>query len=175
MKPLSLILFLSTGVLGLVPSVLPIEPKTIHISSTAGGISHIAWTLEIGKVLAQRGHNVSFITIDGYTKFGKPYQPDISTISLGPHVSKIDFVDLFDPEQPMSKRVTDAFRQIIQDSYKQHYYDYLKIFNESKTDIVICDQMAVPCFDAANTLGIAKVVHMTMSLSIGKILNDWLI
>lgn len=171
MKTLSLfssVLILSvSAVFGLVPSVLPIEPKTIHISSTAGGISHIAWTLEIGKVLAERGHNVSFLTTDIYTKHGVPYQPHIRTISLGPHISNVQFRDLFDTEEPMSKKVTEAYRQVIQDTYKRDYYAYLRIFNESNTDIVICDQLSLPCFDAAKQLNIAMVIHMTMSLSQG--------
>jgi UDP-N-acetylglucosamine:LPS N-acetylglucosamine transferase len=161
-------LCLASSVLCLTPSVIPIEPKTIHISSTVGGISHIAWTLEIGKVLAERGHRVSFLTTDIYVKHGVPYQPHVQTISLGPHNSKVEFRDLFDTDQPMSKKVTDAYQQVIRDTYKRDYLEYLRIFNESNTDMVICDQMSLACFDAAKKLNIVMVIHMTMSLSYGK-------
>lgn len=152
----------------IVPEIQTFEPKTIHISSTGGGISHIAWTLEIGKVLTQRGHNVSFITTDPNVKFGAPFQPDIKTISMGPHVSEVDFRDLFDIDMPFSPAVTQAYCTIIQDTYKRDYYAYLHIFESSNTNLAICDQMALPCFDAAKKLNIPMIIHMTMSLSEGK-------
>jgi UDP-N-acetylglucosamine:LPS N-acetylglucosamine transferase len=152
----------------IVPEIQTFEPKTIHIASTGGGLSHIAWTLEIGKVLAQRGHNVSFITTDPNVKFGKPFQPDIKTISMGPHISQVEFRDLFDIEMPFSPSVTKAYRTVIKDCYKRDYYAYLNIFGNSNTALAICDQMALPCFDAAKKLNIPLIMHMTMSLSEGK-------
>jgi UDP-N-acetylglucosamine:LPS N-acetylglucosamine transferase len=159
---------LISSVSGLTPSKLEFSPKNIHISSTGGGISHIAWTLEIGKVLADRGHNVSFSTSDMYIKFGLPYEPHIKTISMGPHLSKIQFRDLFDTEDPISTGVTNAYVTLIGDIYKRDYFVYRDIFTSSNTSLVICDQLSLPCFDAAKALDIPMVVHMTMSLSQGK-------
>ncbi|KAI8051793.1 hypothetical protein BDF21DRAFT_371722 [Thamnidium elegans] len=130
-----------------------------------GGISHIAWTLEIGKVLAQRGHNVSFITTDPNVKFGVPYQPEVKTISMGPHVSTVEFRDMFDVEELFSKSVVAAYTKLIEDTYQRDYYAYFDLFESSKTDIVICDQLSLPCFDAARELNIPMIMHMTMSLS----------
>ncbi|KAI7894081.1 uncharacterized protein EV154DRAFT_415586 [Mucor mucedo] len=140
-------------------------PKTIHISSTGGGISHIAWTLEIGKVLAQRGHNVSFVTTDPNVKFGAAFLPDIKTISMGPHISKVEFRDLFDVNDPVSLSVTTAYRTLIADVYKRDFNAYTHIFETSNTALAICDQMALPCFDAAKKLNIPMILHITMSLS----------
>jgi UDP-N-acetylglucosamine:LPS N-acetylglucosamine transferase len=156
----------------IVPQIQTFEPKTIHISSTGGGISHIAWTLEIGKVLAQRGHNVSFITTDPNVKFGAPFQPDIKTISMGPHLSKVEFRDLFDIEDTFSASMITAYRTLIEDIYKRDFYSYLDIFASSNPSLVICDQMALPCFDAAKQLNIPMILHMTMSLSEGKKENN---
>lgn len=154
-------------------SIMPIigdrPPKTIHISSTGGGISHIAWTLEIGKVLAQRGHNVSFITTDPNVKFGTPFLPNIKTISMGPHISKVEFRDLFDVDKPLSAPVTAAYKTLIADIYKRDFHAYSEIFESSNTSLAICDQMALPCFDAAKKLNIPMILHMTMSLSEGKL------
>lgn len=166
---ISILLALSSSSLcDLVPEIKNFGAKTIHISSTMGGISHIAWTLEIGKVLAQRGHNVSFITTDPNMKFGVPYQPEIKTISMGPHVSTVEFRDMFDVEELFSKSVSTAYKTLIEDTYQRDYYAYSHIFESSKTDIVICDQLSLPCFDAARRLNIPMIMHMTMSLSEGK-------
>lgn len=163
-----LISLLISSTLALVtPSQVELEPKTIHISSTAGGISHIAWTLEIGKVLAERGHNVSFLTTEPYIKFGTPYEPHIKTISMGPHVSNIQFRDLFDTEDAFSTKVTSSYKQVIEDTYQRDYFVYKDIFSSSNTSIAICDQLSLPCFDAAKELNIPMVIHMTMSLSRG--------
>lgn len=150
------------------PTIQDFAPKTIHISSTGGGISHIAWTLEIGKVLAQRGHNVSFVTTDPNIKFGSPFLPDIKTISMGPHLSKVEFRDLFDVDNPFSASVTKAYRTLITDVYKRDFQAYTHIFKSSNTALAICDQMALPCFDAAKKLNIPIILHVTMSLSEGK-------
>ncbi|GAA5801371.1 hypothetical protein HPULCUR_006817 [Helicostylum pulchrum] len=163
---LSILLALSSSSLGdLVPQIKDFGAKTIHISATLGGISHIAWTLEIGTVLAQRGHNVSFITTDPNVKFGVPYQPEIKTISMGPHVSTVEFRDMFDVEQIFSKSVSKAYQTLLEDTYQRDYYAYYHLFESSKTDIVICDQLSLPCFDAAHQLKIPMIIHMTMSLS----------
>ncbi|CEP18658.1 hypothetical protein [Parasitella parasitica] len=158
-------LFIASTIGTIIPTQVDLEPKTIHISSTAGGISHIAWTLEIGKVLAERGHNVSFLTIDPYIKFGVPYEPHIKTISMGPHISNVQFRDLFDTDDAFSTKVTDAYTQVIEDTYIRDYFAYKYIFSSSNTSIVICDQLSLPCFDAAKELNIPMVIHMTMSLS----------
>ncbi|KAI8647360.1 hypothetical protein BD408DRAFT_439191 [Parasitella parasitica] len=149
----------------IIPSQVDLDPKIIHISSTAGGISHIAWTLEIGKVLAERGHNVTFLTIDPFVRFGTPYEPHIKTISIGPHISNVQFRDLFDTEDAFSTKVTSAYKQVIEDTYKRDYFAYKDIFSSSNTSIVICDQLSLPCFDAAKELNIPMIIHMTMSLS----------
>jgi UDP:flavonoid glycosyltransferase YjiC (YdhE family) len=166
-----LIASLASSVAGLTPSKLEFAPKSIHISSTAGGISHIAWTLEIGKVLAERGHSVSFSTSDVYVKFGLPYEPHIKTISMGPHISKVQFRDLFDTEDPISARVTTAYKTLVRDVYKRDFFVYKDIFVSSNTSLVICDQLSLPCFDAAKALNIPMILHMTMSLSQGKQTN----
>lgn len=164
----SIWLLFTTPILSdIVPTIKNFEPKTIHISSTGGGISHIGWTLEIGKVLAQRGHNVSFITTDPNVKFGAPFLPDIKTISMGPHVSKVEFRDLFDVNEPLSTSVTTAYKTLISDVYKRDFNAYTHIFESSNTALAICDQMALPCFDAARKMNIPMILHITMSLSEG--------
>ncbi|KAI9362753.1 hypothetical protein BD770DRAFT_307506, partial [Pilaira anomala] len=140
-------------------------PKTVHISATLGGLSHIVWTLEIGKVLAQRGYNVSFITTEPNMKFGIPFQPEIKSISMGSRITNVEFNDLFDLEQPFSPSVTAAYNRLIEDTYKRDYYAYYELFKSSNTSLVICDQLSLPCFDAAKKLNIAMIIYMTMSLS----------
>lgn len=162
-----LIAYLINIVSGLTPSKLNFTPKTIHISSTAGGLSHIAWTLEIGKVLAERGHNVSFITSDLFVKFGLPYEPHIKTISMGPYNSKFQLRDIFDTENPFSASSLNTYATLVEDVYKGEYYAYKNIFASSNTSLAICDQMSLSCFDAAKALNIPMVLHMTPSLSEG--------
>lgn len=157
------------------PKLKQFEPKTIHISATLGGLSHMVWTLEIGKVLAQRGHHVSFITTEPNMKFGIPFQPEINTISMGPRITNVEFKDLFDLEQPFSPSVTAAYHRLIEDTYKRDYYAYYELFKSSNTSLVICDQLSLPCFDAAKKLNIAMIIYMTMSLSEGKKINCHLV
>ncbi|RCI02354.1 hypothetical protein CU098_009919 [Rhizopus stolonifer] len=165
MKPYVLVSSFWLCVYALEPTTMALEPKTIHFSSTTGGLSHIAWVLEIGQVLAERGHNVSFLTTDMYTKFGLSYAPHIKTISLGPHLSKVQFRDLFDTQETVSTRVTLAYKTMVQDTYKRDFMAYTDIFTNSNTSLVVCDQMALPCFDAAKALNIPMIIYMTMSLS----------
>lgn len=139
------------------------EPKTVHISSTTGGISHIAWTLEIGKVLAQRGHNVSFITDDDSVKFAKPYLPEVSTISMGPGLSKQRFRDFFTTHFPLDATVRNTVKNHYRNVYDNHFHNYMEIFQTSNTSMAICDIMAIACADAAEILNIPLVIHMTMS------------
>ncbi|KAI8975991.1 hypothetical protein BDB01DRAFT_728326 [Pilobolus umbonatus] len=162
---LSLLLIFITPIWAIVPAEKTFEPKTIYISSTLGGMSHIGWTLEIGKILAQRGHNVSFITIDPYTRFGLPYQDDIQTISLGPSLSEYGLQHMFDLDHPMSPTVVNVYQSLIKATYERDFKAYLSLFSSTHPSVVICDQLALTCFDAAKRLHIPLIAHMTMSLS----------
>ncbi|KAI8387449.1 hypothetical protein BD560DRAFT_321151 [Blakeslea trispora] len=130
-----------------------------------GGLSHMAWALEIGQVLAERGHNVSFLTKEPFLKIGEGYAPSIKTISLGPHNSKVQFRDLFDTEDSLSPKIFQAYKQIVEDLYIDEFMTYKDIYKSSNTSIAICDQMTLACVDAARALNLPSIVYMTMSLS----------
>ncbi|OBZ90520.1 hypothetical protein A0J61_01422 [Choanephora cucurbitarum] len=156
-----------TQVYALSPKPMALEPKTVHIAATMGGLSHMAWALEIGKILVERGHNVSFLTKEPFLKIGERYAPFVKTISLGTHKSKIQFRDLFDTEDPLSSVLFQSYSQMIEDLYTDEYRIYIDVFKSSNTSIVLCDQMTLACIDAAKTLKIPTIVYMTMSLSDG--------
>ncbi|KAF7725368.1 hypothetical protein EC973_009635 [Apophysomyces ossiformis] len=144
---------------------------TIHMSATLGGISHIGWVLEIGKVLTYRGHNVSFITTDTNLPHVKKY-PEINPINIGPEISSIKFRDLFDIENPFSVSVRQAYIKLIRDTMARDYEAYKGHFLSSKPSLVFCDHMALACMDAAHMLNIPIVVTMTMSISEASLCSD---
>ncbi|OBZ80669.1 hypothetical protein A0J61_11282, partial [Choanephora cucurbitarum] len=58
------------------------SPQHIVISTIIGGSSHTRWVLEIGNILIQRGHNVTYVTRDDQIHLGQAY-PGIQTVSAG--------------------------------------------------------------------------------------------
>ncbi|GAB5590541.1 hypothetical protein Unana1_05441 [Umbelopsis nana] len=127
------------------------SPKTIYISIMVPGSSLTTWVLEIGQVLAARGHNVTFLCRSYSEKYLKDY-PGIKYANL------VDNSILYDDDEFNSVlRQRDdniGFMKMIikaaKSSFRDDYTQYSAHFQAQRPDIVLCDHLNDPCIRAAD-------------------------
>ncbi|KAF7727862.1 hypothetical protein EC973_006975 [Apophysomyces ossiformis] len=138
-------------------------PKNIMFAGLMGGSSHINWVLNIVDELAERGHNVTYLTRDDHARFGKPY-PRIKTLSIGPqakHLSKVAKKISTMSMMQMVKVMMNAMTV----NYVEEYHAYIEAYKKNNIDLVICDHFLVACIDAATNANIPFIVSMSMPLA----------
>jgi hypothetical protein len=124
--------------------------------------------LEIGSILADRGHNVTFLTRDDQLKNAHHY-PNICTHSFGEYVFP-------DPKQVSRAiqemaypRLNAYFKKNLNRvypgelSYYQHHFFESK---EWKPDLFICDAFNDACLDSAHELKVPSVVTSTFMVGV---------
>ncbi|CAG8460061.1 8827_t:CDS:2 [Acaulospora morrowiae] len=118
-------------------------PKQIIIGSSLGGSSHVRPMLEIGKILTERGYNVSgqvTLVAPGNILPSKEY-PSISQISTGP---TIDYI-----EEPIYQQIFNLRKLFVQ-NYISHFNVYKHVIETLNPDVFICDVlMNDVCLDVA--------------------------
>ncbi|KAG0190053.1 hypothetical protein DFQ28_002527 [Apophysomyces sp. BC1034] len=134
--------------------------RTSHhvvISVTVGGSSHAKWVLEIGEVLALRGHRVTFITRDDHLTLASAYK-SIRTISVGPSVYG-DVGSTSDSVRRLSHfAMVSFFRSVMNKAYATDLPLYWKYFTDDQPSVAICDAFASGCIDIAYEKKVPLVV-----------------
>ncbi|KAI8887389.1 glycosyltransferase family 1 protein [Backusella circina FSU 941] len=137
--------------------------KNVIIGISIGGSSHAKWVLEIANILADRGHNVTFLTRDDQLSNARHY-PNIRTHSFGDYVF------------PDPKRVSRAIQEMHYPKlnayfkrnlnrvypgelayYQHHFFEH----HEWRPDLFVCDAFNDACLDSALELRVPSVVTST--------------
>ncbi|KAF1798556.1 hypothetical protein FB192DRAFT_1475545 [Mucor lusitanicus] len=121
------------------------QSKNIVIATSIGGSSHAKWVLEIGKELAGRGHNITYVTRDDHLHLADSY-PEIKAVSAGKAVYPSTIVDdvLSKPFYDIAKLV----RKLLNRAYTEEMRFYRQQLH-LKPDFFICDAFDDPCIDTA--------------------------
>ncbi|EPB85509.1 hypothetical protein HMPREF1544_07692 [Mucor circinelloides 1006PhL] len=121
------------------------QPKNIVIATSIGGSSHAKWVLEIGKVLADRGHNLTYVTRDDHLHLVDSY-PEIKAVSAGRAIYPTTIVDdvLYKPFYDIAKMV----RKLLNSAYTEEMRFYRQGLHITP-DFFICDAFDDPCIDTA--------------------------
>lgn len=120
---------------------------------------HTKWVLEIGRILARRGHNITFITRDDQLHIADAFL-EITAVSTGGPVYY---------QNPLEKvqgknfyQVAKIVRQFLNDAYQTDMKYYRQLFNTSSPpDYFICDAFNEPCIDTAYQLNIPSAITCT--------------
>ncbi|CEP08406.1 hypothetical protein [Parasitella parasitica] len=121
------------------------QPKNIVIATSIGGSSHAKWVLEIGSVLADRGHNLTYVTRDDQLHLADAY-PNIKAISAGRAIYPATIVDdiLHMPFYIIAKTI----RKLLNSAYTEEMRFYRQSLN-IEPDFFVCDAFDDPCIDTA--------------------------
>ncbi|KAF7721230.1 hypothetical protein EC973_005092 [Apophysomyces ossiformis] len=150
-------------------------PKTILFSVAFGGSSHVNWVLNIMDELGQRGHHLIFFPTaslaketgrEDHVKFGKAY-PRVETILAGPslvakHLEKAKRLSSGHPD-PLALDI--GFREILGTDYAEQFRSHRKIIDERNIDVVLCDHLHSPCFQAAQAAKIPAIITIAVALT----------
>ncbi|EHA22137.1 CAZyme family GT1 [Aspergillus niger] len=122
--------------------ILP--PRKILLVVTGGGYTHAAPVLELGKVLANRGHVVDFATLDGQEEWASGFQ--ISSTHLmgpGPTEEQLDAhymrSRLWDPARGLGDVMESKY--LFDSLWTQSYYGLKTIMDDPATrpDMLVAD------------------------------------
>ncbi|KAI9293331.1 UDP-Glycosyltransferase/glycogen phosphorylase, partial [Neoconidiobolus thromboides FSU 785] len=140
------------------------HPKlNIVVHSAFGGRSHIKSSLEIGDALAQRGHKITYATLDDNIRFTKGY--DIGNYSIGG-----GFLDDETMRNIMRERILDRNTEntgkamartlgpVFIINYERTFQPLKEYLIKSKPDLIACDFFAHPCIDLAKHLKIPLII-----------------
>ncbi|CAG8567178.1 14385_t:CDS:2 [Acaulospora colombiana] len=124
-------------------------PKQIIVGSFFGGLSHVKPMLEIGKVLAERGYNVTLVA-PGKILPSEDY-PLISQISTGPainHKEEPTYQEIF--HNKVDYKQIFNLRRFFAKNYLSYFNAYKHATETLKPDLFICDVlMNDVCLDIA--------------------------
>ncbi|KAI8889963.1 glycosyltransferase family 1 protein [Backusella circina FSU 941] len=143
------------------------EQKNIGFFCALGGSSHTTWVLTILDELAERGHNVTFLTKDGSVRFGKRY-PKINTVSIGPEpdFDEEKVYDSIEERDNILSLFTDVIKEVTAD-WEKDYFTLIDYFKENNIDTVICDAILDTCRHAATAVNIPFIITGTLGMTSG--------
>lgn len=131
-------------------------PKKLLLCSMMGGKSHIKLHLEIGKILVERGHEVSYASASDQVGWGEGY--NIKPVDLG--VNPLD--------EGLNRQVTAALTSStlsfstlsivihagVEISYRMVYEGLKREILANRPDLIICDYLLIACYDVASEMGV---------------------
>ncbi|KXN65074.1 glycosyltransferase family 1 protein [Conidiobolus coronatus NRRL 28638] len=125
------------------------KPLNIAMSMGIGSRSHIKFLLEITQQLSDRGHKITFLSLDGFESFVKGYNitfQSVGSISMG--VGSVFQLTPFKRGDPFNKGIVDVDK-LVYNVYSNTFKNFEKYYEESKPDLIICDWCNPSCFDSA--------------------------
>ncbi|WKT47078.1 hypothetical protein QSH57_011983 [Fusarium oxysporum f. sp. vasinfectum] len=123
----------------------PNPPRKVLMVVTVGGYTHAAPILELGKVLAQRGHVVDFATLEGQESWTKGYEyiSQLHLMGPGPSHEELEAHYLRMREWDASKGFAGVMdSKYLFDSYWTQTYQHLKRIVDdpaTKPDMMVAD------------------------------------
>ncbi|KAI9291738.1 UDP-Glycosyltransferase/glycogen phosphorylase [Neoconidiobolus thromboides FSU 785] len=137
-------------------------PLKIVIHSEFGGRSHIKGILEIGDELINRGHQVTYVTLEHNLRFLKGY--NIGNYSLGrPKIDESLILKetkdilLSEDKTNSMERLTKFMSTFWTENYETTYLPFNEYLTNEKPDLIVCDFITYPCKDLAKNLKIPMI------------------
>jgi UDP:flavonoid glycosyltransferase YjiC (YdhE family) len=125
------------------------EPLHIGISITFATRSHIKYIMDITQPLAEKGHKITYLSIDQLSSFGDSY--NVTHYSIGKEeIFSGDFGDMkpFTGNDAFDKGF-DAMVQKFSNIYRDSFTNYEKFYKDEKPDLMVCDYNASSCIESA--------------------------
>jgi UDP:flavonoid glycosyltransferase YjiC (YdhE family) len=125
------------------------KPLNIGMSMGIGSRSHIKFLLEITQQLSDRGHKITFLSLDGFESFVKGYNitfHSVGSISMG--VGSVFQLTPFKRGDPFNKGIIGVDK-LVYNVYSNTFKNFERYYEESKPDLMICDWCNPACFDSA--------------------------
>ncbi|CAO3591930.1 unnamed protein product [Absidia cylindrospora] len=137
--------------------------KNIVFGAFIPGSSHTAWVLQFLDELAARGHNTTFVTLDGNLKFGAPY-PRITTIPTGVKELNEDLMNdaLSSHSDPLL--LLPQLAAVLGPIWTPCYETLIDYMDKNKVDVIICDHVSDACSDAAATKNVPMILTSTTAV-----------
>ncbi|CAG8648915.1 3721_t:CDS:2 [Funneliformis mosseae] len=126
------------------------EPKNILVGSFVGGLSHLRPSLEICKILIERGYKVALVAPGNFTSPAN--YPSIKQYSTGPEHDTKELSSIYQPIFEKSYDYNSFFLE--KDEADNQYLERYEIYKQStidfKPDLLLCDLLNnEACFDVA--------------------------
>ncbi|KAI8335388.1 hypothetical protein BC941DRAFT_430202 [Chlamydoabsidia padenii] len=166
MKTLSLLLsfflYLAIGACFKLEPTYQSTPKNILFAAFLPGSSHIVWVLRFLDELANRGHNVTFVTMEENFKYAAPY-PRLKTVPAG--FKKIDTALLFKDlgSHPPPTKIVSKIYDIVAPNWRPSFETLANLIESSPVDVIICDHMTDPCVDIAHHKNLPLIMTSTLA------------
>ncbi|KAI7896537.1 uncharacterized protein EV154DRAFT_434512 [Mucor mucedo] len=133
------------------------QSKSIFIATSIGGSSHTKWVLEIGRILANRGHNITYVTRDDQLALADAF-PQIQAVSTGPPV----YDNILDKVKSKNfYEIAKVVRKFLNKAYQNDMRFYEDLFTTVTPDFFICDAFNDPCIDTATKLNVPFAITCT--------------
>ncbi|ORZ19330.1 hypothetical protein BCR42DRAFT_409588 [Absidia repens] len=164
-------LFLSnllyTAFMAVTVSAFQLQPtfrssKNIVFGAFVPGSSHTSWVLRFLDELASRGHNTTFVTLDGNLKFGAPY-PRITTIPTGVKEVNEDFLNEVLSSHVSPLVLLPQLTKVLNPLWTPCYETLIDYMDTNKVDVLICDHISDACSDAAATKNVPMILTSTIA------------
>ncbi|GAN04448.1 UDP-glucosyl transferase family protein [Mucor ambiguus] len=141
--------------------------KNIAFFAPFGGASHMNWVLSIGNELGMRGHNITFLTVDEFTKLGRS-SPYVNTMSVG---QGVDVSGTAQYTKDLKGTTIDTIKfmgkgfEYMYANFERDFKAAKEFFESNNIDLAICDHFSDACYTAADLLHIPYVVTSTLSIT----------
>ncbi|CAI2183461.1 9239_t:CDS:2 [Funneliformis geosporum] len=126
------------------------EPKNILVGSFVGGLSHLRPSLEICKILIERGYKVALVAPGNFTSHAN--YPSIKQYSTGPEHNTKELSSIYQPifEKPYDYNSFFLEKDEADNQYLERYEIYKQSTIDFKPDLLLCDLLNnEACFDVA--------------------------
>lgn len=131
----------------------------IVIHSSIGGRSHARAMLEVGQVLAERGHAVAYAALEENLRFSDGYNVSRASLgSLAPDDTRGKLRELMAGRTNVMGRMMDMLAPMLARFYAAEYASLRRVL--AGADLVVCDIAASACLDIAKAQGIPLVIGL---------------
>ena len=134
--------------------------RKILLVVTVGGYTHASPVIELGRVLANRGHNIDFATLEGQEQWTEDFISTVYSMGPGPSEKDLDAHYLRMREWDAKRGFDDVMdSKYMFDSYWTQTYKHLKALMENETtrpDMIVADFFV----DAAKDMQIGQSVNL---------------
>ncbi|KAI9293332.1 UDP-Glycosyltransferase/glycogen phosphorylase [Neoconidiobolus thromboides FSU 785] len=161
---------------------LPNHKLNIVLHSSFGGRSHIKSLLEIGDVLAKRGHSITYATIHDNIRFTSGY--NIKNYTLGSTETDTEMEKLLrakvkqmiaqSPSELNPKYLAKSLGSFFSKYYEDTFLPLKEYLIETKPDLVVCSFFAISCIDLAKHLKLPLIIGYQSTDNLGLIVEPFI-
>jgi hypothetical protein len=143
------------------------KPLHIAISMAHGTRSHIKYLMEITQLLTQKGHRITYTTLNEFEKFSKGYNVTFHSVgSITMDIGKTFKLSPFQKKGGGFHKGIQNVDKVIGSVYEHTFPQFEQFYAEDKPDLMICDWSAPSCYDSAAKHSIPLIIgYQTLSVT----------